>query len=133
VGPEVILGGEGSDTFVFAPFNGAAARLSDFRLNEDFLKFEAINPAKYTDVYVNGMLLKGTDTVLVQGEGGRMVSVDDGASDNVYFNIDPNGSLSVSFADYYGNTSIAGSVETGLVGIDTVTEYRSLFDRIILG
>jgi Ca2+-binding RTX toxin-like protein len=133
---ESVQGGDGSDTFVFSftPNPYGPASIADFKLNEDFLKFDGINPLQYTDVYVNGVLMRGVDTRMIPDPHNPNIlsQVDDGPQDDLRFTITEiygGGSLSVSL----GSASPYSINSAEFVGIDTVTEYRALLDRIILG
>jgi Ca2+-binding RTX toxin-like protein len=126
---DTLEGGDGSDTFMFMFSNplfienpSDLPSIADLKLNEDFLMFSEISSQRYTDIYINGVLMRGNDT-----------QVDDSASDDLSFWIDGAGRMDISLG--YGDSGIAsiGNIETGLIGVDSVTEYRALLDRIILG
>jgi Ca2+-binding RTX toxin-like protein len=113
---DLALGGSGSDTFVIQHPSSFGAgtqtsRILDFKLNEDFLKFDG---ATGVSVTVGGITAsKGNITDLTY-----MMS----------FNLSNSGTMTLQ-----GDASNSSVQVVSLIGIDTQQELSALMDRIAIG
>jgi Ca2+-binding RTX toxin-like protein len=123
---DIVLGGAGSDTFVVGGVSedsaGYASRVLDFRLNEDFLRFEGYGSVS---VSINAGAItatKGIDGVISYG---APVGNPDGT---LMVRLDGVGNLDIDTATPGVDVQLVG-----LSGIDTQAELAALMSRVMVG
>lgn len=120
---DLVLGGAGSDTYVIGGASenpgGWASRILDFRLNEDFLRFEGYEAVSITAGAFQAT--RGMDGLISygppQGNPGEVLAVRLDGAGNLRF--DASESVEVQLV--------------GLSGIDTQAELSALMSRVTLG
>jgi Ca2+-binding RTX toxin-like protein len=123
---DIVLGGSGSDTFVLGDLSdgsaGYASRVLDFRLNEDFLRFEGYGSVSVSINAGSITATKGQDGVVTYGAPAG--SLDERLS----VQLDGVGNL-----DFDTITPSADVQLVGLSGIDTQAELAALMSRVVVG
>ncbi len=114
---DLALGGAGADTFVIQGASSLGAtqisRILDFKLNEDFLRFEEVVGVTIT---ANGITaLKG-------------ITVDPLNNKILNINLDVSGTMTIQ-----NDVSNASVQVVSLIGVDTQQELSALMDRIVIG
>jgi Ca2+-binding RTX toxin-like protein len=123
---DIVLGGAGSDTFVIGGVSedsaGYASRVLDFRLNEDFLRFEGYGSVSMSINAGAITATKGIDGVISYGapvgNPGETLSV----------SLDSVGNLDFDTASSEVDVQLVG-----IAGIDTQAELAALMNRVVLG
>jgi hypothetical protein len=124
---DIVLGGAGSDTFVIGGVSedsaGYASRVLDFRLNEDFLRFEGYSAVSFTVGNPGSITAtKGIDGVITYG------APVGNPGETLSLRLDGVGNL-----DFDTGTPGVDVQLVGIAGIDTQAKLAALMSRITLG